>query len=127
MLRGWYSYRIRIVREDLMQPISFSSLRNLKLPEILFVVAACFAMGTVGFFLAVYLQLHSKGSALPPGTYANSQEVPVSDKAHQLQALSQNTPEPQNTTNTAPSESQASQSDPLAAQKLKLLQQLNKQ
>lgn len=42
-----------------MNPPTILPLREWRLPEILFVLAACFAIGASGFFLAVYLQLRS--------------------------------------------------------------------
>lgn len=97
-------------------------IKEWKMPEILFVAAACFAMAAVGFFIAVYLlQVHRLGG---PAMYANSSEVPVELKANQLNALSQSAPEPQSAS-VPPSESQADSNDALAAQKLKLLQQMS--
>jgi hypothetical protein len=42
-----------------MHPKSMFSIRHWKLPEILFVASACFALAAAGFFIAVFLQLHS--------------------------------------------------------------------
>jgi hypothetical protein len=42
-----------------MHPQSMFSVRNWKLPEILLLAGACFALAGIGFFAAVFLQLHS--------------------------------------------------------------------
>src|SRR3954467_8777191 len=101
-----------------MQPNSIFAIHTWRLPEILFVVAACFAIGASGFFLAVFLQLRSSG--IPNGVYADAKDVPVADKVKQLEALSANSPQPNNA-NAPVGASQASEDDALAAQKLKLL------
>lgn len=106
-----------------MHPQSIFAIRQWNLPEILFLAAACFAIGAVGFFLAVFLQLQSSGGS-STGTYANTQDVPVEDKARVLSILSHSAPEATNTTSVAPNSSQASANDALAAQKLKILQQI---
>jgi hypothetical protein len=105
-----------------MNPQSLFAIRHWKLPEILFVGAACFAMAAVGFFLAVFLQLQ-----FAPGettqTYTNSSiEVPIEDKAKALQGVAQNSPQPAVPTDKR---NQADESDALAAQKLKLLNSMN--
>jgi len=107
-----------------MHPRSIFAIRDWKLPEILLVGSACFAIGAIGFFLAVFLQLRTSGGNLP-GTYTNAQDVPVDDKARALSILSRSAPEPAKSTNTIPNSTQASPDDALASQKLKLLQQMH--
>lgn len=106
-----------------MHPNSLFSIRHWTLSEILFVGSACFAIGAVGFFLAVYLQLKTIGPA--DAKYANS--ASLDDKVRVMNILAQNAATPENTSNVAPTESQAAADDALAAQKLKMLEKLNTQ
>ena len=104
-------------------------------------IAACFAIGSIGFFLAVLLQHDAQGSQSSVGTLPSLQ---ARDAAMQSLAASEvigsstpGTVSATSTTNTTTSPSpsaapavppmQADSRDPNAAAKLKLLQSLNSQ
>ena len=98
-----------------MHPQSIFSIRHWDLPEILFVAAGCFAMGAVGFFVAVFLQLN--WGAARTSTVLS----PIEDKEKVMQEVAANSPQP------AIPEDQRNQSDPTdtnADAKLKLLKSL---
>lgn len=89
-----------------------------QLPELLFVIAGCFSMGAIGFFMAVYLQTRTIGIS----SYENSQQVPVGMKEKVIGQVSVSglQPAPQ-----AAPRNQSDETDPNAAAKLKLLQKLD--
>jgi hypothetical protein len=106
-----------------MHPESLFAVRHWKLPEILFVGAACFAMAAIGFFIAVFVQLHLSPNTTTPEPMTSSQLVPIEDKAKYLEDMSKNSPQPPAPTGR----NQADESDPLAAKKLQLLNAMNGQ
>jgi hypothetical protein len=88
------------------------------LPEIVFVVAAAFAMGAIGFFFAIYLQLHSTSTGL-----AGVQEIPADAKAKVMeQGAAQIASENQAQT-AVEQHAQYDPTDSRAAAKIKLMQQ----
>ena len=97
-----------------MHPQSIFAIRHWKLPEILFVAAACFAMAAVGFFLAVFLQLHFSPETRQ--TYANSQLVPIVAKSDVLQSVADSSPQ-----------AGADDSDARAREKARLLKSLGRE
>lgn len=45
-----------------MHPKSIFAIKDWRLPEILLIAVACFALAAIGFFIAVYLQVHIQSS-----------------------------------------------------------------
>jgi hypothetical protein len=124
-----FSYRLW-TRNNLMESHSSFPTRNLQVPEILFVVSVCFAMGAVGFFGAVYLQLRNTNDT---STIASVGPLTVDQKAHIAQSLAAQTTGTSTTTTggtteataIVPTSQQADQGDKNAAEKLRIMQALS--
>lgn len=98
-----------------MHPKSIFAVREWKLPEILLLAVACFALAAFGFFIAVFLQLRPTDTQK---TNTTLQEVPSVDKEKVMQQTS-DTGEQRFTPPSPPG--QADIADPRASEKLKLI------
>jgi hypothetical protein len=108
---------------------SMFSIRHWSLTEMLFAAAGCFALAAVGFFIAVFLELHT--STVPEALNPQTKGATQADKDQVLQALSGTQNSANATTSTSVGSthpvapSQADTKDANASAKLNALDALN--
>src|SRR5262245_53201580 len=108
-----------------MHPQNIFAVKEWKLPEILLVAGACFALAALGFLAAIFLQLHYAQSPGGNTTAINPADMMTIEEKHDvLETLDQANSNPYA---TKPAENQADPKDPHAAEKLRIMEQLNKQ
>ncbi len=108
-----------------MNEKSIFAVRHWSFSEILLVAAGFFAIGSVAFFLAVYIQIHS-GTAAVNNRQLN--ELTIEKKAqivHQLNGNTASTTQNLETSSKPAPHLQADEKDPRAAAKLRILESLN--
>ena len=108
-----------------MSDKSLLSIRHWDFARLALVASAFFAMAALGFFLAVWIQLHGP---LQSGLGTQQGQLTDEQKYRILEALNAtSTTTSQNSALPVPPSSQADPGDPKAAMKLKILESLNKQ
>jgi hypothetical protein len=116
----------RSAHRDMHKQTIFNK-KHWQLPEILFVVASCFAIGSSGFFLAVYLQLNTPQAKKPMATL-DYRELPTQEKENMASSLGTSSPFQnsgnENAAAAVPQPGQVDERDPNAAAKLKMMRAL---
>ena len=103
-----------------------------KLLQAILLIAACFAIGSVGFFLAVFLQKNAATTQVTGTLVPVADQVPTSTKEQVLESLSDSPAADTNTSasnsaSTSATSSSSQATDASTAAKLKALQSLSTQ
>jgi hypothetical protein len=99
-------------------PHSLFNIREWDLPKLLLAGAGVFAVAALGFFLAVFLQLHG---FTPVYTQQKTIDIPVEEKARAMGVGSGPSTTHVGSTTSPTKSNQADQGDPRAAEKLKIM------